>query len=337
MITDVIQGFVDGKDLSEQAATDVMEEIMTGSSTDAQVAAFLTALRMKGETADELVGFAKVMRRKAAPVWDGEPLDVVDTCGTGGDRSGTFNISTAAAFVTAGAGARVAKHGNRSVSSGCGSADVMEALGVDIQMPVDKIRRALVDVGIGFLFAPAFHSSMKHVMPARKQIRIRSVFNILGPLANPAAALFQVVGVSETNVQELIATSAPRLGVRHAFVVHGRDGLDEISPAVPTTVIEVKDGEQHQYTVTPEDFGIAPTPISSIHGGNAETNAGIIRKVLEGVKGPHRNAVLMNAAAAIVAAGLAEELKEGFRLGGKAIDSGAALRKLEALRALSAA
>ena len=309
---------------------------MTGGSTDAQIAAFLTALRMKGETPDELVGFAKVMRSKASPVWEAEPLEVVDTCGTGGDRSGTFNISTAAAFVTAGAGARVAKHGNRSVSSGCGSADVMEALGIDIQMPIGKLRRALGEVGIGFLFAPAFHSSMKHVMPARKQIRIRTVFNILGPLANPAAARAQVVGVSDPEVQELIATAAPRLDVRHAFIVHGRDGLDEISPVAPTAVFEVIGGEQRRYTVTPEYFGIEPVPLSSIHGGNAETNAGIIRKVLEGVKGPHRNAVLMNSAAAIVAAGLAEELKEGFELGSRAIDSDRALRKLEALRALSA-
>src|SRR5947207_11469764 len=214
MITDFIQKMIDRVDLTEQEARAAMEEIMAGQATDAQIAGFLTALRMKGETAPELIGFARVMREKAEPFWDGESPPVLDTCGTGGDRCGTFNISTAAAFVAAAAGVRVAKHGNRSASSRCGSADVMEALGVDIQMPMDRLRRAIKDVGIGFLFAQRFHTSMKHVMPVRTQLKIRTVFNILGPLANPAAACFHVVGVSSPEIMELMASALHGLGLK---------------------------------------------------------------------------------------------------------------------------
>ncbi len=337
MNTDVIAQLVDGIDLGENEARDVMNEIMTGQSTPAQIAACLTALRMKGETLDELVGFARVMREKATPLWDGEPPDTLDTAGTGGDRSGTFNISTAAAFVAAGAGARVAKHGNRAVSSRSGSADVMEALGIDIQMPVEKLRRAIEEIGIGFLFAQAFHQSMKYVMPVRSEIKVRTVFNILGPLANPASARFQVIGVNSSHLLALMANAATRLGVAHAFVVHGTDGIDEISVAAPTEIVECHEGKLNSFVLRPEDLGVVPSSLDSIQGGDGETNAAIIRKVLEGEKGPHRDAVLLNAAAAIAAAGLGKDLRTGFEIGSDAIDSGRALRKLEALRALSTA
>lgn len=337
MITDVIQKLTEGADLAEDEACRVMEEIMTGQSTHAQIAAFLMALRMKGETVDEVVGFARVMREKATPIWNGVPPETLDTAGTGGDRSGTFNISTAAAFVAAGAGARVAKHGNRSVSSRSGSADVMEALGIDIQMPPEKIRRALEEIGMGFLFAQAFHRSMKHVAPVRSEIKVRTVFNILGPLANPASACFQVIGVNSEKLLELMATAAGRLGVRRVFVVHGTDGLDEISVSSPTEIVECNEGTLNRFVLRPEDLGVAPSPLEAIQGGDAAANAGIVRRVLEGAKGPHRDAVLLNAAAAILAAGLTKDLKEGFKVGAEAIDSGAALAKLEALRTLSAA
>lgn len=336
MITDVIQRLVDGKGLGEREAEVVMDEIMSGEGSDAQIAAFLTALRMKGETVDELVGFARVMRRRAVPLWNGKPEDVVDTCGTGGDRSGTFNISTAAAFVAAGAGATVAKHGNRSVSSRSGSADVLEALGVDIEMPPEKIRRALDEVGIAFLFAQSFHQSMKHVMAARTQIKVRTVFNILGPLANPAGACFQVIGVNSLSILDLMASALSRLGVRHAFVVHGEGGLDEISLSGPSDVIEVRGHELRHFSVQPPDFGLSPAPLEAIRGGDPAENAAIVRDVLSGRKGPHRDAVLVNAAAAVAAAGLANDLQVGFRVAASAVDSGQALEKLEALRAFSA-
>src|SRR2546425_10604555 len=251
MITDFIQKMIDRVDLTEEEARSAMEEIMAGKATDAQIAGFLTALRMKGETATELIGFARVMREKAEPVWDGEVLTVLDTCGTGGDRSGTFNISTAAAFVVAGAGIRVAKHGNRSMTSRCGSADVMEALRIDIQMPIDRLRRAIKDVGIGFLFAQRFHTSMKHVMPARTQLKVRTVFNILGPLANPAGAQFQIVGVSSPEIMELMANALNGLNTDHAFVVHGANGMDEVSISSRTHVVEMRRGEMRQFVISP--------------------------------------------------------------------------------------
>jgi anthranilate phosphoribosyltransferase len=335
MITNVIQDLVDRKDLTEIEAGAVMGEIMSGAASDPQVAAFLTALRMKGETSDELVGFARVMRERALPLWDGDPMEVLDTCGTGGDRSGTFNISTAAAFVAAGAGARVAKHGNRSISSRSGSADVLESLGVDIQMSPEMLRRAIREVGIGFLFAQSFHSSMKHVMPARRAIKVRTVFNFLGPLANPANACFQVIGVNSFSILELMATALARLGAQHAFVVHGEGGLDEIALSGPSHVIEVKDGALHHMSVKPSDFGVSSAPLDAIRGGDPDENAVIIRDVLAGKAGPHRDAVLINAAAAVTAAGLANDLPSGFEVAAEAIDSGRALEKLEGLKALS--
>ena len=335
MITDLIQKMIDRGDLTEQEARDAMDEIMSGQATDAQIAGFLTALRMKGETAQELIGFASVMREKAEPFWDGEPLPVLDTAGTGGDRSGTFNISTAAAFVAAGAGVRVAKHGNRSATSRCGSADVMEALGIDIQMPIQRLQLAIKEVGIGFLFAQRFHTAMKHVMPARTQLKVRTVFNILGPLANPANACFQVVGVSSPEIMELVGNALQGLGLRHAFVVHGANGMDEVSICSRTYVVELRDGELRQFIMTPEDFGIAPAKLEALLGKDAADNAEIIENIFKGERGPRRDVVLLNAAPALIAGGAAKTWKDGIRLAAEAIDSGAALKKLEELRHIS--
>jgi anthranilate phosphoribosyltransferase len=335
MIADLVQKMIDRVDLTEQEARGAMEVIMAGQATDAQIAAFLVALRMKGETAPELIGFARVMREKAERLWEGEALAVLDTAGTGGDRSGTFNISTAAAFVAAAAGVRVAKHGNRSATSKCGSADVMEALGIDIQMPMNRLRTAIKEVGIGFLFAQRFHTSMKHVMPARTQVKVRTVFNILGPLANPASACFQVVGVSSPEIMELMGNTLYGLGLRHAFVVHGANGLDEVSIGSRTYVVELRDGELRQFMMTPEDFGITPANIETILGGDAAENAKIIESIFRGERGARRDVVLLNAAPALVAGGAAKTWKEGIRLAAESIDSGASLKKLEELRQLS--
>lgn len=335
MITDAIQKLIERIDLTEAEARSAMEDLMSGQATDAQVAAFLTALRMKGETAAELVSFARVMREKAEPFWDGEVLTVLDTCGTGGDRSGTFNISTAAAFVVAGAGVHVAKHGNRSATSLCGSADVMEALGVNIQMPVDVLRGAIKDVGLGFLFAQRFHRSMKHVMPARTQLKVRTVFNVIGPLANPALPRFQVVGVSSPDVMELVAQALVGLQVSRALVVHSEDGLDEISISRPTQVIEVREGNIRRMVISPESFGVAPADIETLRGGDAQTNAAIVESILRGERGPRRDIVLMNAAAALMVSGSASSLAEGFRQASESIDRGMALRTLQVLREIS--
>ena len=332
MITDFIQKMIERVDLTEAEARQAMEEIMSGQSTDAQIAGFLTVLRMKGETSQELVGFAGVMREKAEPLWDGEVLPVLDTAGTGGDRLGTFNISTAAAFVAAAAGVRVAKHGNRSATSRCGSADVMEALGLDIQMPVERLRRAIKDTRIGFLFAQRFHTSMKHVMAARMQLKVRTVFNILGPLANPAGARFQVVGVSAPEIMELMANALNGLNTDHAFVVHGANGMDEVSISSRTHVVEMRRGEMRQFVISPEDFGMTSARIETILGGDAIENARIIESVFGGEPGPRRDVVLLNSAPSIVAGGAAKTWKEGLQLAAEAIDSGAALRKLKELR-----
>ena len=332
MITDFIQKMIERADLTEAEARQAMEEIMSGQSTDAQIAGFLTALRMKGETSQELVGFAGVMRERAEPLWDGEVLPVLDTAGTGGVRLGTFNISTAAAFVAAAAGVRVAKHGNRSATSRCGSADVMEALGLDIQMPVERLRRAIKDTRIGFLFAQRFHTSMKHVMAARMQLKVRTVFNILGPLANPAGARFQVVGVSAPEIMELMANALNGLNTDHAFVVHGANGMDEVSISSRTHVVEMRRGEMRQFVISPEDFGMTSARIETILGGDALENARIIESVFGGEPGPRRDVVLLNSAPAIVAGGAAKTWKEGLQLAAEAIDSGAALRKLKELR-----
>jgi anthranilate phosphoribosyltransferase len=290
---------------------------------------------MKGETATELVAFARVMREKAEPFWNGEAPTVMDTCGTGGDRSGTFNISTASALVVAGAGVSVAKHGNRSATSLCGSADVLEALGVNIQMPIDVLRKAVSDVGMGFLFAQRFHRSMKHVMPARTQLKVRTVFNVIGPLANPALPRYQVVGVFSRDMMDLVANALLGLKVERALVVHSQDGLDEISISAPTNVMEIRDGGIQSRVVTPEDFGVAVASMETLRGGDARVNAGIIEAILKGERGPRRDVVLMNAAAALMIRGVAGSLAEGFQQAAAAIDSGRAFGKLQRLREMS--
>ena len=334
MITEFIQKLVERQDLTTEEARAAMGEILAGGASEAEIASFLTSLRMKGETSEELVGFASVMREKAEPFWEGDVLPVLDTCGTGGDRSGSFNISTAAAFVVAGSGIRVAKHGNRSATSRCGSADVMEALGIDIQLPVARLRAAVTEIGIGFLFAQRFHRSMKYVAPIRSQLKIRTVFNILGPLANPAAARFQVVGVFSPAIQGLMASALAGLGLEHAFVVHGSDGVDEISISGRTSVMEMRRGETRTLSISPEDFGIQPAPQESVLGGDARENASIIESILRGERGSRRDVVLLNAAPAIVAGGGASDLREGLKIAANSIDTGEAMKRLNALREL---
>jgi anthranilate phosphoribosyltransferase len=319
-----------------------MEELLSGRASDAQIAALLAELRIKGETVDELVGFAAAMRRHALPLFDSSgdsgraPMQMlVDTCGTGGDASGTFNISTAAAFVVAGAGVRVAKHGNRSISSKCGSADVLETLGVNLASPPKRVGAAIEQLGIGFLFAPAIHTSMRHAMAARRQLGGRTVFNLLGPLTNPAGASAQVLGVFAAKLTELLAQALAELGVKRAFVVHGSDGLDEISLSAQTHVAELHDRAVRAYTVVPEDFGLRRAPLEALTGDDSAENARIIREILNGVPGPRREIVLANAAAALVAAGRASAFPEGVRLAAQAIDSGAARAKLDQLIAFT--
>lgn len=312
-----------------------MEQILSGRSSDAQIAGLLTALRMKGETVNELVGFAAAMRRHAALFFpDRSRLSeemLVDTCGTGGDASGTFNVSTAAAFVVAGAGVRVAKHGNRAFSSRCGSADVLEALGVRLDVPLARVARAIEEVGIGFLFAPAVHLAMKHAMTARRELRMRTIFNLLGPLTNPLGARAQVVGVYDKSMTEIMARALGELEVERAFVVHGADGLDEISLSGETHVAELREAAVRSYTVVPEDFGLRRAPREAFRGGDARHNARIVQEVLDGQNGPPREIVQVNAAAALVAAGRVADFREGVQLSAQAIDSGAARGKLKQL------
>ena len=331
--------------LSREEARALMSEILAGQCSDTQIAAVLVALHMKGETVEEIVGFAEAIRSAAVPLElqansvldaSGTGRDaLVDTCGTGGDASGTFNISTATAFVVAGAGVRVAKHGNRSVTSKCGSADVMEALGVNIHLPVTQIAACLNQVGIAFLFAPAMHSAMKHVQTARRELRLRTVFNLLGPLTNPARATCQVVGVYSAELVEKLAEALSMLGLRRALVVHGSDGLDEITITGPTRIAEVRDGQVRSYDVTPEEFGLPRATLEDISGGDAALNATLIREVLAGKKSARRDVVLLNAAAALVAAGRADHLRDAVPLAATAIDSGTAERKLDALAKFS--
>ena len=332
--------------LSRTEARAVMAEVLTGQCTDAQIAALLVALHMKGETVEEIVGFAEAIRAAATPLElhanrvldaSGTGRDaLVDTCGTGGDTSGTFNISTATAFVVAGAGVRVAKHGNRSVTSKCGSADVMEALGVNINLPPERVAACLEQIGIAFLFAPALHSAMKYVQPARRELRLRTVFNLLGPLTNPAHATCQVVGVYSADLVEKLAEALSMLGLHRALVVHGSDGLDEITITGPTRIGEVRDSRVHTYEVTPEEFGLPRATLDDISGDDAAINAELIREVLQGKRSPRRDVVVLNAAAALVAAGRADHLRDAVPLAAEAIDSGAAAGKLRALVEFSA-
>jgi len=342
MITDVLHRLANHRQsLSRAEAREAMAEVLAGSCTDAQIAAFLVALHMKGETVEEIVGFAEAIRAAAIPleVVRNSTVDVsgterdalVDTCGTGGDASGTFNISTATALVVAGAGVRVAKHGNRSVTSKCGSADVMEALGVDINLPPTQIATCLDKVGIAFLFAPAMHSAMRHVQPARRELRLRTVFNLLGPLTNPARASAQVVGVYSSDLVEKLAEALSMLGLHRALVVHGHDGLDEVTITTSTRIAEVREGTVRSYEVTPEEFKFERATMSDISGGDATENARIIRDVLKGTPSARRDIVLLNAAAALVAASRANHLAEALPLAAASIDSGRAATKLEAL------
>jgi anthranilate phosphoribosyltransferase len=341
--------------LARAEAREVMAEVLAGNCTDAQIAALLVALHSKGETVEEIVGFAEAIRAAATPLpvsiaghtnaldLSGTGRDallessLVDTSGTGGDAAGTFNISTATAFVTAGAGVRVAKHGNRSISSKCGSADVMEALGVKIQLPPEKSAQCLREVGICFLYAPDLHVSMKQVQKVRRELRMRTMFNLLGPLTNPACATGQVVGVYALDLADKLAEALSMLGLRRALVVHGLDGLDEITITGPTRIAEARDGNVKTYEVDPKEFGMERGTLADISGGDAQENAKLIREVLSGKKSPRRDVVMLNAAAALVAAGRANQLSEALPLAIRSVDSGAAANKLEAMAKLTAA
>ena len=341
MITDALhQIVVHRRDLSREEARAAMAEVLAGGATGPQIGALLVGLQMKGETVEEIVGFAEAIRAAATPlVVRDSALDVsgterdalLDTCGTGGDASGTFNISTATALVVAAAGVKVAKHGNRSVTSKCGSADVVEALGVKIDLPPERLSECLHTVGIAFLFAPAMHSAMKYVQPARRELKMRTVFNLLGPLTNPANASCQVVGVYSEALVEKLASALQQLGLKRALVVHGCDGLDEITLSGPTKVAELRDGAVKTYEITPEQFGLQRSPLSALEGGDAQVNAAIIRDILDGEQSPRRDVVLLNAAAALVAAGKAESIGAGIPLAADAVDSEQAKAVLELL------
>jgi anthranilate phosphoribosyltransferase len=353
MILDALHRIANHSDsLGRAEARDVMAEVLAAKCTDAQIAALLIGLRMKGETVEEIVGFAEAIREAAAPlsirgaeaiVVTGTGRDalaeesLVDTSGTGGDASGTFNISTATALVTAGAGVRVAKHGNRSISSRCGSADVVEALGINIQLSPERSAQCLRDVGICFLYAPNLHPAMKQVQTVRRELRMRTMFNLLGPLTNPARASGQVVGVYSLDLVEKLAEALSMLGLRRALVVHGLDGLDEITITGTTRVAEAREGAVRSYEVEPEEFGMARATLQEISGGDARENAAIIRAVLDGEKSPRRDVVLINAAAALVAAGRADRIADAITLAAESIDSGAAAGKLEALARFTSA
>jgi len=333
MIREAIAALVDGRSLTEAEAAAVMEEIMSGEATPAQFGAFVTALRLKGETVDEIAGMARVMREKARRVHVEGVL--LDTCGTGGDARGTFNVSTAAAFVAAGAGARVAKHGNRAMTSRCGSADVLEALGARIDLSPEQVKACLEETGVGFMFAPSFHPAMKFAAGPRREIGVRTVFNILGPLTNPAGAACQVLGVAEASLAETMAQVLARLGSRRALVVHGRDGLDEMSISGPTLVCELVEGCVRRYEVTPQEVGLALSDAASVAGGTPEENAAALREVLAGRPGPQRDIVLLNAAAGLVALERAAALAEGVAQAAEAVDSGTARKRLERFVALT--
>lgn len=343
MIKEAISKVIRRENLTETEAAETMTEIMSGEATEAQIGSFITALRMKGETIDEITGSARIMRRFATPINIRAAVDmdredrnidretILDTCGTGGDNTSTFNISTATAFVVAASGMTVAKHGNRSVSSACGSADVLEELGVSLNVTPEKAEECLRVIGIGFLFAPSLHGAMKFAIGPRKQIGIRTIFNILGPLTNPANATSQVLGVYSKDLAETLASVLKNLGTKSAWVVHGHDGLDEISITGPTFVAELKDGKVRTFSIKPEDFGMKSAKLADIKGGNAKDNALIIREILAGKKGPMRDIVLLNTAAGLYISGKAPNMNEGIRIAADSIDSGRAAEKLHLL------
>jgi anthranilate phosphoribosyltransferase len=330
-VLEALHKAVGGENLSEEEASAALEQILQGDAEAALVAALLTALRIKGETVDEIVGFARVIRAHAAPIpcRKVKPEQMVDTCGTGGDGADTFNISTVSAFVVAGAGVPVAKHGNRSISSRCGSADVLEATGANIQLTPEQAAGALDETGFGFLFAPLIHPAMRHVQPIRQGLKMRTIFNVLGPLTNPTGACAQVVGVFGEPLMMPVAEALLRLGVRRAFVVHGEDGLDEITTTAPTTIVEVHKGSIKRTTVEASDFGLPEASAADLAGGDSKDCSLIMQRILSGQGGPPRDIVLANAAAALVAAGRAEDFRYGVALAAESIDSGAASDRLK--------
>lgn len=336
MIAGIISRLAGGETLGREEARQAMLALMRGEASDAQIASMLTAMRMRGETAEEIAGFAQGMREAATAIRPAvSPL--VDTCGTGGDGLNTFNISTAAAFIAAGAGAFVAKHGNRGVSSPCGSADVLEALGVRIDLEAERVSACIEEIGIGFLFAPLFHPAMRHVMRARKEMGIPTAFNLLGPLTNPAGAEAQVLGVGRREKAPLLAQALAEMGTSRAMVVHGEDGMDELSIVSPTLVWEVEGCSVRHYRIDPAELGLEGASLRDLSGGDAAENARIIRdEVLAGRKGPRRDAAVLNAAAAIMVSGVASDLEEGMAMAERSIDSGAARCKLEELAGFTA-
>ena len=330
MIIKAISKIVEGTDLSKNEMIGIMTEILKGEATDAQISAFITALRLKGETVDEIAGAVQVMRKMATKV-NTNAENIVDTCGTGGDSTNTFNISTTSAFVAAGAGVTVAKHGNRSVSSQSGSADVLKALGINTDIEVKKVEQCLNEIGIGFLFAPKLHGTMKHAIGPRREIKIRTVFNILGPLSNPAGAKNQVIGVYDSNLTATLAKVLKDTGSDHVFVVHGKDGMDEITLTTNTSVAELKNGVVKEYEFNPRNYGLSLCKPEDLLGGNPEKNADITKCILSGIKGPKRDIVLINAAAAIIVSKKADDFFEAISLAEDSINSGEAYQKLEKL------
>ncbi len=329
MIREAISLLISGKSLSMEQSANVMDEIMNNEATPAQFGAFVTALRCKGETVEEIAGLVQTMRARSVKVAASDTI--VDTCGTGGDNAATFNISTAAAFVVAGTGLKVAKHGNRAMSSRCGSADVLEALGVKIDITDKEVQQCIAETGIAFIFAQSFHPAMKYAAAPRREIGIRTVFNIIGPLTNPAGAKHQVIGVPDVALTEKLAQVLRIMGSRHALIVHGKDGLDELTITDSTHICELKDGTIKSYDIVPEDAGLAKASPETLKGGNAQENAELLRAILSGKQGPQRDIVLLNAAAALIAGDKAQTFKQGVQMAAQAIDSGKALEKLNQL------
>ena len=348
MIRKAIARVVEREDLPESEMIEVMDQIMSGGATPAQIASFITALRMKGETVDEITGAARVMRDRALPIRVGKSVlgidrddinldreTILDTCGTGGSGTNSFNISTTVAFVVSACGVKVAKHGNRAVSSSCGSADVLEALGVNLDVTPETVERCISEIGIGFLFAPALHGAMKHAIGPRREIGIRTIFNILGPLTNPAGADHQVLGVYREDLVEKLAQVLKKLGCRRGFVVHGSDGMDEITLTGESSIAEITPEGVKLSRITPEQFGLERAPLTELHGGDAQGNAVIVKDILSGKEGAKRRIVLLNAAYALVATGKAADVPDGIRIAAETIDSGRAMKQLEKLVALT--
>ena len=348
MIRKAIARVVEREDLPESEMIEVMDQIMSGGATPAQIASFITALRMKGETVDEITGAARVMRDRAVPIKVGRSVlgidrddinldreTILDTCGTGGSGTNSFNISTTVAFIVSACGVKVAKHGNRAVSSSCGSADVLEALGVNLDVTPETVERSISEIGIGFLFAPALHGAMKHAIGPRREIGIRTIFNILGPLTNPAGADCQVLGVYREDLVEKLALVLKKLGCRRGFVVHGCDGMDEVTLTGESSVAEISQEGVRLGKVTPEQFGLERAALAELHGGDAQNNAVIVKDILSGKDGAKRRIVLLNAAYALVATGKAADIRDGIRIAAETIDSGRAMKQLERLVALT--